>query len=251
MRIVVVGGRGRVGSELVRILGTRGHDVLAASRSSGVDAVTGKGLATALADADVLVDVTESPSRRASAVLDFFTTVTWNLLAAAAVAGVRHYVALSLVGVNDIKDNGYFHAKAAQEKLIRDSSVPYTIVRSTQFFNLLDRILEAAADGDVVRLYPTTIQPVAADDVAEALAEIAIAPPLNGVIELAGAEAISLDELARLILSAREDPRPVVTDRRADFLGSDLKHRSLIPGPNTRIGTRSVRDWLRGFITAD
>jgi uncharacterized protein YbjT (DUF2867 family) len=251
MRIVVMGGRGHVGSRLVSVLRANGHEVVAASRASGVDAVTGEGLAEALAGAHVLVDVMESPSLEQRALLDFFATSSRSLLAAEAAAGVRHHIALSVVGVDRVNDSGYFRAKAAQEALIRASSVPYTIVRSTQFFDLIERILRAGIDGDVVRVAPALMQPIDADDVAEALAEIAVAPPLNGTIELAGSETICLNELARLVLSAQEDPRRVIADADAPFFGAVLGERSLIADAQPQIGSGTLRDWLRHFITPD
>jgi uncharacterized protein YbjT (DUF2867 family) len=251
MRIVVIGGRGFIGARLVSILRDNGHDVVAASPSSGVDAITSEGVAKALAAAQVLVDVAESPSFEEPAVRKFFVTSSRNLLAAATIAGIGHHVALSVVGVDRVKGSGYFRAKAAQEDLIRASSIPYTIVRSTQFFDFMERMLQAGMDGDVIRVSPALIQPVAPDDVAEALAEIAVAPPLNGTVELAGPEAICFDELARLILSAHEDPRRVIADPHARFFGAALGRESLVPGPNPRIGPSTVRDWLRHFITPD
>jgi uncharacterized protein YbjT (DUF2867 family) len=251
MRVVVIGGKGLVGAKLVSTLRINGHDAVAASPSSGVDAVTGKGLAGALADAQVLVDVAESPSLEDRAVLDFFMTSSRNLLAAEADAGIGHHVALSVVGVDHLRHSGYFRAKAAQEDLIRASSIPYTIVRTTQFFDFMDKIVQASANGNVIRVPPTLIQPVAPDDVAETLAEIAVAQPLNRTIELAGSEPICLHELARLVLSGHEDPRRVIADPHARFFGVALDEQSLMPGPNPRIGPSTVRDWLRHFITAD
>jgi uncharacterized protein YbjT (DUF2867 family) len=251
MRIVVIGGRGLIGARLVSILRANGHEVVAASPSSGVDAITGKGVAEALAGGQVVVDVTESPSSEEPAVRKFFVTSSRNLLAAATTAGIGHYVALSVVGVDRVKGSGYFRAKAAQEDLIRASSIPYTIVRSTQFFDFVESILQSGMDGDVIRVSPALVQPVAPDDVAEALAEIAVAPPRNGTVELAGSEAICLDELARLILSAHEDPRRVIADPHARFFGAVLGRQSLVPGRNPRIGPSTVRDWLRHFITPD
>lgn len=251
MRIVVIGGRGFIGARLVSILRDNGHDVVAASPSSGVDAITGKGVSDALAGAQVVIDVAESRWLEDPVVTEFFMTETRNLLDAETIAGVGHHVVLSVVGVDRIKDSAYFRAKAAQEKLIADSSIPHTIVRSTQFFEFMDTIMKLASDGDAVRVPPAMIQPVAPDDVADALAEIAVAPPRNGIVELAGSETICLNELVRLLLSAHEDPRRVVADGHARFFGARLDSQSLIPGPNPRIGPSTVRDWLRHFITAD
>jgi len=250
MRIVVVGGSGFIGARLVDLLRAKGHEAVAASRTSGIDAFTRKGLAEALADARVVVDVTEAPSLEDHAALDFFVRTSANLLAAESIASVGHHVALSVVGVDRVRDSGYFRAKAAQEDLIKTSSIPYTIVRSTQFFEFIETILQLSPDKDVIRLPSAFVQPVAPDDVAEALAGIAVGAPLNRTIELAGPEAICLDELGRLILSAHEDPRPVIADAHARFFGAELDDLSLVPGPNVWIGASSVRDWLRHFITA-
>ncbi|HET9716507.1 MAG TPA: NAD(P)H-binding protein [Pseudolabrys sp.] len=251
MRIVVIGGHGFIGTRLVSILRANGHDVIAASRSYGVDAVTGEGVSEAVAGAQVVVDVAESPLIDDPAVHEFFVKESRNVLGAEKVARVRHHVALSLVGVDRVRDSPYFYAKAAQEVLIAGSSIPYTIVRSTQFFEFMERIIQLAADGDAIRVPPALIQPVAPDDVAEVLAEIAVASPLNGTIELAGPERICLNELARLILSAHEDPRDIIADPGANFFGARLDPQSLIPGANPRIGPSTVRDWLRQFMTAD
>lgn len=251
MRIVVMGGHGRVGSRLVSLLRADGHEPVAASRATGVDAITGKGLVEALSGADAVVDVMESPSLNERSVLDFFVTSSRNLLDAGAATGVGHHVALSVVGVDRVKGSGYFRAKAAQEALIRASSIPFTIVRSTQFFDLMERILRAGMNGDVVRVAPALMQPVDADDVAEALAKAVSAPPLNGTVELAGSETICLNELARLILSAEEDSRRVVADANAPFFGAILGERALMPGADPQIGESTLRDWLRHFITPD
>jgi uncharacterized protein YbjT (DUF2867 family) len=251
MRIVIVGGRGLIGARLTSILRDRGHDVVASSPSSGVDAVTGRGVAEALAGAQIVVDSMESPSLEDRAVLDFFVTSSRNLLAAEAIAGVRHHVALSVVGAGHVTGSGYFRAKAAQEDLIRGSTIPYSIVRSTQFFDFIERILNASVDGNVIRVPPALVQPVAPDDVAEAVADIVVAPPLNDIIELAGSETICLNELIRLLLSAHEDPRPVIADTHARFFGAELTRESLLPMTNPRIGPSTVRDWLRHFMTAD
>jgi uncharacterized protein YbjT (DUF2867 family) len=251
MRLVIIGGTGVIGARLLRILRDNGHEVFAASPSSGVDTVTGKGLAAALAGAQVVVDVSESPSFEDQAALHFFATSSQNLLAAEAAVGVGHHVALSVVGVDHVEDSGYFRAKALQEELIRASSIPYSIVRSTQFFDFIERLIQAGAEGDVVRVSPALIQPVSPDDVAETLAEVSTASPLNGIVEVAGSEVIGLNELARLILSGHEDPRQVIADPHARFFGAELRFRSLMPGTNPRIGPSTVRDWLRHFITAD
>lgn len=251
MRIVVMGGHGLIGEKLVGNLRAEGHDVVAASPSSGVDAFTGKGLAEALKGAQVLVDVTESSFSKGPEVFEFFVTTSRNLLAAEAFASISHHVALSLVGVDRVKGSDYFAAKAAQEAVIKASPIPHTIVRSTQFFEFMKRILESSVDGGAIRLPPALIQPVAPDDVADTLAEVATATPRNETIELAGPETICLNELARLILSAQEDPRIVMADAQAHFFGAVLDSRSLIPGSNSRIGPSTVRDWLRHFMTAD
>lgn len=251
MKIVVIGGRGLVGTKLVSTLRAHGHEAISASPSSGVDAVTGDGLADALAGAQVLIDVADAPVIDGSAVIDFFVTSSQNLLAAGAAADIRHHIALSVVGVDHVRDIAYFRAKAAQEDLIRASAIPYTIVRSTQFFDFMERIVQASVDGDAIRISPALIQPVAPDDVADLLAEIAMGSPLNDTIELAGSEAIGLDELTRLVLSGHEDPRRVISDPHARFFGAALDTQSLMPGPKTLIGQSTVRDWLRHFITAD
>jgi uncharacterized protein YbjT (DUF2867 family) len=206
-------------------------------------------MAEALTGAQVVVDLAETPSFEERTALDFFVKVSRNLLAAETIAGVGHHIALSAVGVDRIKDSCYFRAKAAQEDVIRASSIPYTIVRSTQFFDLIEAFLQTSAAGDVVYVPPALIQPVAPDDVADALAEIAVAPPLNETIEMAGSEPICFNELARLILSGYEDPRRVITDAHTSFFGAVLDDRSFIPGPKPWIGPSTLRDWLRHFIT--
>jgi uncharacterized protein YbjT (DUF2867 family) len=252
MRIVVIGGSGLIGTRVVDLLRGGGHEVVAASPSLGIDAITGVGLSEALAGAEVVVDVAEARSFEEGAARDFFVVLTRNLLRAEATARVGHHVALSVVGVDRIRDSGYFCAKAAQEELIMASSIPYSIVRSTQFFGLMEQVLEAGSDGaDTVRLPSTLIEPVAPDDVAELVAEVAEGPPLNGIVELAGPETICLHELARLILSAHEDPRSVIADPDARFFGAALNGFSLLPGPDRRIGPSTLRDWLRHFMTAD
>jgi uncharacterized protein YbjT (DUF2867 family) len=256
MRIVVFGGSGLIGGKLATALYAAGHHVVSASRASGVDVISGEGLAETLTGAHAVVDVTESSSHEDWALLDFFVTSSRNLLAAEVAAGIGHHVALSVVGVDQVKDSGYFRAKLAQEEIIKASPIPYTIVRSTQFFDFMDRIVRESTDGNTVRVSPVMIQPVAPDDVADALAEIATSPPLNGIVELAGSEAIRLDELTRLVLSGHEDPRTVVADPHARFFGAELGRLSLmpssqLPNANLRIGPSTARDWLRHFITAD
>jgi len=245
MKIVVIGGTGLIGTKLVNALNQQGHEVVAASPSRGINSVTGEGLATALSGAQVVVDVTNSPSWEDQAVLDFFTNSTRNLLAAEAVAGVRHHVALSVVGTERLLASGFFRAKDAQEKLIQSSPIPYTLVRATQFFEFVGSIANSATDGQNVRLPSALLQPILADDVAAALAGIAVAEPLNRMIELAGPDAIPLDEVVRQFLKAKHDPRTVITDEKAAYFGIPLKQRTLVPDANTLLGTTHFADWLR------
>jgi uncharacterized protein YbjT (DUF2867 family) len=244
MKIVVVGGSGLIGTKLVSKLREGGHDAVAASPSSGVDTLTGAGLPEALKGAQVVVDVTNSPSFEDAAVLDFFQTSARKLLSAEVTAGVRHHVALSVVGADRLPDSGYMRAKVAQEALIKTGAVPYTIVRATQFFEFIGRIADGSTDGDTVRLSPALMQPVAADDVAAALAEIAVGTPANGIVELAGPEALPLDQLVRRVLSAKQDPRRVSTDVHARYFGTELNDQSLTPGENPRIAPTRFDDWL-------
>ena len=244
MKIVVVGGSGLIGSKLVQNLRQLDHDVVAASPSSGVNTITGVGLAAGLTDAQVVVDVTNAPSWEDKAVLEFFETSTRNLLAAEATAGVRHHVALSVVGTDRLLQSGYFRAKMAQENLIKVSKVPYTIVRATQFFEFVNGIAQSATDGQTVRLPPALIQPIVSDDVAAALADVTVGVPVNGTVELAGPEPIRLDELVRRFLSAKQDARQVVTDVHARYFGIELNDQSLTPGDNPRIGPTRFADWL-------
>ena len=244
MKIVVVGGTGLVGSKVVRILRERGHDVVAAAPNTGVDTITREGLAQALDGAAVVVDVANAPLWEDAAVLDFFVTSGRNLLAAGRAAGVRHHVALSIVGSERLPDNGYFRAKVAQEDLIKASSIPYTIVRATQFFEFVPGIAEAAASDGELRLPPALIQPIASDDVAAAVAEAALAAPADGTIEIGGPEALPMDDLVRRLLRARRDPRAVVPDVHARSFGAVLDDRSLTTGPGARLGTRRFDDWL-------
>jgi uncharacterized protein YbjT (DUF2867 family) len=251
MKIVVIGGSGLIGSKLVALLRDRGHEVVAASPQTGVNTLTGAGLEEALAGTQVVVDVANSPSLDDKVAMEFFTTSGRNLLAAEKAADVRHHVALSVVGTQRLVDSGYLQAKAAQENLIKASSIPYSILQSTQFFEFIERIAKSGLAGGVYRLSPALVQPIASDDVVEALADIALGAPLNGTIEVAGPEAIPLDEAARQVLVARQDPRPVMPDTRARYFGAALNDKSLIPGPNARIGAMTFEDWLRQSITAD
>lgn len=246
MKIVIIGGTGLIGAKLVNNLRQQGHEVLAASPSRGVNSVTGEGLAAALAGAQVVVDVSNAPSWEDKAVLEFFENSTRNLLAAEAAAGVRHHVALSVVGSERLLASGYFRAKVAQEKLIQTSSIPYTIVRATQFFEFVGGIANSATDGETVRLPSALIQPIVSDDVAAALANVAVAAPLNAMTELAGPDAIPLDELVRQFLKASQDARKVVTDEKATYFGIPLKQRSLVPdGTPAHVGATRFEDWLR------
>jgi uncharacterized protein YbjT (DUF2867 family) len=244
MKIVVIGGSGLIGTKLVKKLRERGDEALPASPSSGVNTITGEGLAEALVGAQVVVDVTNSPSWEDKAVLEFFETSTRNLLAAEAAAGVGHHVALSVVGTERLLQSGFFRAKMAQEELIQASNVPYTIVRSTQFFEFVDGIAQSATEGQTVRLSRAHIQPIVSDDVAAALAEVTLGAPVNGMIEIAGPERLGLDELVRRFLRAKQDARQVVTDVHARYFGIDLNDQSLTPGDNPRIGPTRFEDWL-------
>ena len=244
MKIVVIGGSGLIGTKLVNKLRERGHEVVAASPTSGVNTITGEGLAEALAGAQVVVDVANSPSFEDTAVLAFFETSGRNLLAAEAAAGVGHHVALSVVGTDRLLQSGYFRAKMAQEDLIKASKVPYTILRSTQFFDFMGGIAQSATDGQTVRLSPALMQPVVSDDVAAALADVTLGAPVNGTIELAGPEQFRLDELVRRFLSANQDARQVVADVHARYFGAELNDQSLIPGDNPRIAPTRFEDWL-------
>ena len=248
MKIVVIGGSGLIGTKLVNKLRQLGHEVVAASPSSGVNSITGEGLAEALAGAQAVVDVTNSPSWEDKAVLEFFETSTRNLLAAEVAAGVRHHVALSVVGTERLLQSGFFRAKMAQEDLIKASKFPYTIVRSTQFFEFVNGIAQSATDGQTVRLSPALVQPIVSDDVADALAEVTLGAPVNGTIEIAGPERLRLDELVRRFLSAKQDARQVVADVHARYFGIDLNDQSLTPGDNPRIGPTRFEDWLSRSI---
>ncbi len=249
MKIVVVGGSGLIGTKVVNGLRGRGHEVMPASLQSGVNTITGDGLAPALANAQVVIDVTNAPSFEDAAVMDFFTTSTRNLLAAEADAGVTHHVALSVVAIDRLPDSGYYRAKVAQEALIKEGSTPYTIVRATQFFEFVDRMADAATDGDTVHLAPVLIQPMAAEDVAAAVCEVAAEPAVNGTVEVAGPQQFRLDELIRTFLNSRHDSRKVIIDPDAPFFGTRLEERSLIPeGSRTRPGKTRFEEWLRQTI---
>jgi uncharacterized protein YbjT (DUF2867 family) len=244
MKIVVIGGTGLIGSKLVEKLREDGHEPLAASPDTGVNALTGDGLAEALEGAQVVVDVANAPVWDDAAVLDFFQTSSQNILSAEAAAGVKHHVTLSVVGVDRLPESGYFRAKLAQEETARTGSVPYTILRATQFFEFIGRIADSSIDGDTVRLAPVFVQPESAEDVAAALAEVAVSEPVNGIVELAGPEQFRLDELARRVLRANNDPRRVTADVHARYFGTELVDHSLAPGSNARIAPTRFEDWL-------
>jgi uncharacterized protein YbjT (DUF2867 family) len=250
MRIVVIGGTGLIGSKLVTCLREEDHEAVAASPDSGVNTLTGEGLAEVLEGASVVIDVSNSPSFEDEAVMDFFTTSTTNLLAAEVDAGVRHHVALSVVGTERLSESGYFRAKIAQEQLIRDSSIPYSIVHATQFFEFVKSIADAATDDDTVRLAHVLIQPMAADDVAAAVCEISQRPPADGIIEVAGPEQFRLDELIRQGLLAKGDSRSVVADPKARYFGAELQERTLLPTNAVHVGEIRFSDWLAPPATA-
>jgi uncharacterized protein YbjT (DUF2867 family) len=245
MKIVVIGGSGLIGSKLVEKLRQVGHDPLRASPDTGVDTLTGEGLQQALEEAQVVVDVSNAPAWDDAAVLDFFRTSSRNLLAAEAAAGVTHHVALSIVGADRLPESGYMRAKIAQEDTVQAGSVPFTILRATQFFEFIDRIVDSSTEDDTVHLPPVLVQPEAADDVAAALADVVESAPVNGIVELAGPEAFRFDELARRVLSAKNDPRRVTADVHARYFGAELDERSLTPGDNARIAPTRLEDWLR------
>ena len=244
MKIVVIGGSGLIGKKVVTNLRQHGHEVVAASPSSGVNTVTGEGLAQALAGAQVVVDVANAPSWEDNAVLAFFETSGRNLLAAEAAARVGHHVALSVVGTDRLLASGYFRAKMAQEKLIKASSIPYTIVRATQFFEFVGGIAQSATEGQTVRLPPVLMQPTASDDVAAVMADVALGEPLNGTVDLAGPEPIRQDDLVRQFLNATGDVRTVLTDPKALYFGITVNDQSLTPGDHPRLGPTRFGDWL-------
>jgi uncharacterized protein YbjT (DUF2867 family) len=248
MKIVVIGGSGLIGTKLVNNLRQRGHEVVAASPSSGVNIITGEGLAEAFTGAQVVVDVANSPSFEDTAELEFFETSGRNLLAAEGAAGVGHHVALSVVGTDRLLASGYFRAKMAQENLIKASKIPFTIVRATQFFEFVGAIAQFSTEGATVRLPSALMQPIVSDDVAAALADVAIAEPLNDTVEVAGPEPIRMDELVRRFLSAKGDPRKVITDVRALYYGIEVNDQSLVPGDNPRLSPTRFEDWLSQSI---
>jgi uncharacterized protein YbjT (DUF2867 family) len=244
MKIVVIGGSGLIGSKLVEKLRQDGHQSVAASPDTGVNTITGEGLAEALEGGQVVVDVANAPAWDDAAVLDFFETSSRNLLAAERAAGVGHHVTLSVVGTDRLPESGYLRAKAAQEDLVKAGPIPYTIVRATQFFEFIGRIADSSTDGNTVRLPPALVQPEAADDVAGTLADVAVGAPLNDTVELAGPQAFRLDELARRLLSAKDDPRQVTADIHARYFGAEVDDRSLTPGDDARIAPTRFEDWL-------
>jgi uncharacterized protein YbjT (DUF2867 family) len=244
MKIVVIGGSGLIGSKLVRKLLEQGHQAVSAALDSGVNTLTGEGLAEALDSADVVVDVSNSPSFEGAAALKFFETSTGNLLEAEEVAGVGHHVALSVVGTERLSESGYFRAKSAQEKLIERSSIEYSIVHATQFFEFIERIADDATDGNTVRVAPVLIQPMAAEDVASAVGKISVGSPVNGIVEVAGPQQFRLDELIRRFLRERRDPREVITDPHARYSGAELDERTLLPGDDATLAETRFDDWL-------
>ena len=244
MKIVILGGTGLIGSKVVNLLRAKGYDVVAASPSKGINSITGAGLDEALAGAKVLLDVTNAPSWEDKAVLQFFETSTRNLLAAEARTGVTHHIAVSIVGCEQLPASGYLRAKVAQEKLIKASSIPYTIVRATQFFEFVGRIADEATKGQTVRVPSVLFQPIFSDDLAAELARIAIARPLNGTIEIAGPDIAPFDQFIRKYLAAHRDRRTVITDDQAPYFGTILKERSLVPGENALLGSTHFADWL-------
>ena len=245
MKIVVVGGTGLIGSKLVARLDEHGHDAVPAAPNTGVNTLTGEGLREVLEGAQVVIDVSNSPDWGDDAVMHFFRNSSRNLLAAGAAAGVSHHVALSVVGTDRLTESGYFRAKLAQEELIEGSSIPYSIVRATQFFEFVNAIADQATGGNTVRLPPVLIQPMAADDVASGVARVAVGPPLDGIAEIAGPEQFRLDQLIRDALKANNDPREVITDPDAPYYGIAVSERTLLPGDNARIGTTRFDDWLQ------
>jgi len=244
MKIVVIGGTGLIGSKVVEKLEAKGHEVIAAAPNTGVNTITGEGLAEALAGAGVVVDVANSPSFEDQAALDFFQTAGKNLTAAEVAAGVKHHLALSVVGTQRLQDSGYFRAKLAQEKIIKSSPIPYTIVQATQFFEFIRGIAQSGTVGDTVHLSHSRFQPMAAEDVATAVAAAALEAPVNGTVELAGPEMLYIDELVSKVLEYDKDPRKITVDPDALYFGVKLNDQSLVPGPNPRLGSTRFDWWL-------
>jgi len=244
MKIVVIGGTGLIGSKLVGKLTARGYEAVAAAPNTGVNTLTAEGLADVLKGASVVVDVSNSPSFEEKAVMEFFQTSTRNLLSYESKAGVGHHVALSVVGTDRLQESGYFRAKSAQEKLIKDSGIPYSIVHATQFFEFVKMIADAATDGNQVRLPPVFIQPMAAEDVAKAVGRVAVGTPVNGIVEVAGPERFRLDEFIRQDLRSRNDPREVIVDQSARYFGAKLNELTLVPAGEARLGEIRYVDWL-------
>ena len=249
MKIVVIGGSGLIGSKVVTTLGEQGHQALSASPKSGVNTLTGEGLAKVLEGASVVVDVSNSPSFEKAAAMEFFTVSTRNILNCEAAAGVKHHVALSVVGSERLSESGYFPAKIVQEKMIKESSIPYSIIRATQFFEFVNSIADDATDGITVRVPSALIQPIAADDVAKAVCKIAVGAPINGTVEVGGPEKFRFDALVGLSLKAHNDRRQVVADPQARYFGAPLSERTLVAGDNARLGETRFEHWLRRSLT--
>lgn len=245
MKIVVIGGTGLIGSKTIAILRHRGHEAVAASPNTGVNTITGEGLNEALAGAQVVIDLANSPSFEDKAVLEFFETSGRNLLAAERAASVRHHIALSIVGIDRSQDNGYFRAKVAQEQLIQAAGIPYTVIRSTQFMEFLGAIAASSADGNSLRISPGLFQPIAADDVAAFVADVALAAPRNGIVEIAGPERAPFNEIVARYLKAVGDPRPVVRDSNARYFGGRVEEQSLVPLGEARLGHIGLDEWMR------
>jgi uncharacterized protein YbjT (DUF2867 family) len=250
MKMVVIGGTGLIGSKLVEKLRESGHEALASSPDTGVNTLSGEGLAEALEGAQVVVDVSNSPVMDDDAVLDFFQTSSRNLLAAEAAAGVSHHVVLSVVGADRLPESGYLRAKVAQEEAVKKGRVPYTVLRASQFFEFIGRLADSSSNGEAIHLAPAFVQPESADDVAATLADLAANEPVNGIVELGGPEQFRLDELARLVLCANRDVRLVETDVHARYFGAELAEDSLIPGSDARIAPTRFEDWLSGLFAA-
>jgi len=244
MKIVVIGGTGLIGSKVVEKLKRKGHEAIAAAPNTGVNTITGEGLPEALANATVVVDMANSPSFEEKVAMDFFQTAGRNLTAAEVAAGVRHHVALSVVGTDRLQDSGYFRAKLAQERLIKSSPIPYTLIHATQFFEFMRAIAQISTDGNTVRLPPVLFQPIAAEDVASAVAEAALAEPVNDTIEIAGPDTFTLPEAIRQVLAQDGDPRKVIVDPVADYYGSKVNERTLVPDASARLGTTKLDWWL-------